>query len=138
VERFTGLDCVVNNAGAGAEGGPIAGVSVDGFDKAITSRPVPGNEVCIRPRAFSVHLLESGTEMRKDFGHSGRLISSVGTPHRLSVLFERFKCRLVTRPLGLPRVERERLDPQTEGTGLLDDVDFTIRDPEGYPAHCGL
>jgi hypothetical protein len=33
---------------------------------------------------------------------SGRLISSVGTPHCLSVLFERFKWRLVTRVLGLP------------------------------------
>src|SRR5207244_2895730 len=36
------------------------------------------------------------------FGHSGRRISAVGTPHRLSVLFERFKWRLVTRVLGLP------------------------------------
>jgi NAD(P)-dependent dehydrogenase (short-subunit alcohol dehydrogenase family) len=35
VERFGGLDCVVNNAGAGAEGGPIAGISVEGFDRAI-------------------------------------------------------------------------------------------------------
>ena len=35
VERFGGLDCVVNNAGAGAEGGPIADISVDGFDRAI-------------------------------------------------------------------------------------------------------
>jgi NAD(P)-dependent dehydrogenase (short-subunit alcohol dehydrogenase family) len=34
VERFGGLDCVVNNAGAGAEGGPI-GISVEGFDRAI-------------------------------------------------------------------------------------------------------
>src|SRR5271166_3045947 len=35
VERFGRLDCVVNNAGAGAEGGPIAGISVEGFDRAI-------------------------------------------------------------------------------------------------------
>src|SRR5580704_2471712 len=35
VERFGGLDCVVNNAGAGAEGGPIANTSVEGFDRAI-------------------------------------------------------------------------------------------------------
>jgi NAD(P)-dependent dehydrogenase (short-subunit alcohol dehydrogenase family) len=32
VERFGRLDCVVNNAGAGGEGGPIAGTSVEGFD----------------------------------------------------------------------------------------------------------
>jgi NAD(P)-dependent dehydrogenase (short-subunit alcohol dehydrogenase family) len=35
VERFGGLDCLVNNAGAAAEGGPIAGISVEGFDRAI-------------------------------------------------------------------------------------------------------
>jgi NAD(P)-dependent dehydrogenase (short-subunit alcohol dehydrogenase family) len=35
VERFGGLDCVVNNAGAGAEGGPIANISVEGFDRSI-------------------------------------------------------------------------------------------------------
>jgi NAD(P)-dependent dehydrogenase (short-subunit alcohol dehydrogenase family) len=31
VERFGRLDCVVNNAGAGGEGGPIAQTSVEGF-----------------------------------------------------------------------------------------------------------
>ena len=31
-----------------------------------------------------------------------RLIGAFGTPHRLSVVFERFKWRLVTRVLGLP------------------------------------
>jgi hypothetical protein len=40
--------------------------------------------------------------MRMGFGHSGRLISLVGTPQRLSVLSEMFKWRLVTRVLGLP------------------------------------
>ena len=35
VERFGGLDCVVNNAGAGGEGGPIAETSVEGFDRSI-------------------------------------------------------------------------------------------------------
>jgi NAD(P)-dependent dehydrogenase (short-subunit alcohol dehydrogenase family) len=35
VERFGRLDCVVNNAGVGGEGGPIAGTSVDGFNKSI-------------------------------------------------------------------------------------------------------
>src|SRR6516165_6235564 len=35
-ERFGRLDCVVNNAGAGGEGGPIAETSVEGFD-----RPAP-------------------------------------------------------------------------------------------------
>jgi NAD(P)-dependent dehydrogenase (short-subunit alcohol dehydrogenase family) len=35
VERFGRLDCVVNNAGAGGEGGPIAGTSVEGFDQSI-------------------------------------------------------------------------------------------------------
>jgi NAD(P)-dependent dehydrogenase (short-subunit alcohol dehydrogenase family) len=35
VERFGRLDCVVNNAGAGAERGPIADISVEGFDRSI-------------------------------------------------------------------------------------------------------
>jgi NAD(P)-dependent dehydrogenase (short-subunit alcohol dehydrogenase family) len=35
VERFGRLDCVVNNAGAGGEGGPIAGTSLEGFNKSI-------------------------------------------------------------------------------------------------------
>jgi NAD(P)-dependent dehydrogenase (short-subunit alcohol dehydrogenase family) len=35
VDRFGRLDCVVNNAGAGGEGGPIAGISVEGFNKSI-------------------------------------------------------------------------------------------------------
>jgi NAD(P)-dependent dehydrogenase (short-subunit alcohol dehydrogenase family) len=35
VERFGGLDSVVNSAGAGAEGGPIANISVAGFDRSI-------------------------------------------------------------------------------------------------------
>jgi NAD(P)-dependent dehydrogenase (short-subunit alcohol dehydrogenase family) len=34
-ERFGRLDCVVNNAGWGGEGGPIAGTSVEGFDRSI-------------------------------------------------------------------------------------------------------
>jgi NAD(P)-dependent dehydrogenase (short-subunit alcohol dehydrogenase family) len=35
VERFGRLDCVVNNAGAGGEGGPIAQTSVERFDRSI-------------------------------------------------------------------------------------------------------
>src|SRR6516162_8097780 len=35
VTRFGRLDCVVNNAGAGGEGGPIAEISVEGFDRSI-------------------------------------------------------------------------------------------------------
>lgn len=35
VERFGRLDCLVNNAGAGGEGGPIAELSVEGFDRSI-------------------------------------------------------------------------------------------------------
>jgi NAD(P)-dependent dehydrogenase (short-subunit alcohol dehydrogenase family) len=35
VERFGAINCVVNNAGAGTEGGPIADISVEGFDRAI-------------------------------------------------------------------------------------------------------
>jgi NAD(P)-dependent dehydrogenase (short-subunit alcohol dehydrogenase family) len=35
VERFGRLDCVVNNAGASGEGGPIAETSVKGFDRSI-------------------------------------------------------------------------------------------------------
>ena len=35
VERFGRLDCLVNNAGAGGEGGPIAQTSGEGFDRSI-------------------------------------------------------------------------------------------------------
>src|ERR1700730_970031 len=35
VERFGGLNCLVNNAGAGTEDRPIADISVEGFDRAI-------------------------------------------------------------------------------------------------------
>jgi NAD(P)-dependent dehydrogenase (short-subunit alcohol dehydrogenase family) len=35
VEHFGKLDCVVNNAGAGGEGGPIEKISVEGFDRTI-------------------------------------------------------------------------------------------------------
>jgi len=35
VERFGRLDCLVNNAGAGGESGPIAQTSVEGFDQSI-------------------------------------------------------------------------------------------------------
>jgi NAD(P)-dependent dehydrogenase (short-subunit alcohol dehydrogenase family) len=35
VERFGRLDCLVNNAGRGAERGPIAEVSVEGFNQTI-------------------------------------------------------------------------------------------------------
>src|SRR6202162_1089545 len=34
-ERFGKLDCVVNNAGVGGEGGPITGTSVEGFNQSI-------------------------------------------------------------------------------------------------------
>jgi NAD(P)-dependent dehydrogenase (short-subunit alcohol dehydrogenase family) len=36
IGRFGRLDCVVNNAGAGGEGGPIAETSVEGFNKSIS------------------------------------------------------------------------------------------------------
>jgi NAD(P)-dependent dehydrogenase (short-subunit alcohol dehydrogenase family) len=35
VERFGQLDCLVNNAGAGGEGGPVADISVEGFDRTV-------------------------------------------------------------------------------------------------------
>jgi NAD(P)-dependent dehydrogenase (short-subunit alcohol dehydrogenase family) len=34
-DHFARLDCVVNNAGWGGEGGPVAGISVEGFDQSI-------------------------------------------------------------------------------------------------------
>jgi NAD(P)-dependent dehydrogenase (short-subunit alcohol dehydrogenase family) len=35
VEHFGRLDCVVNNAGVGGEGGPIAKNSIEGFERSI-------------------------------------------------------------------------------------------------------
>jgi NAD(P)-dependent dehydrogenase (short-subunit alcohol dehydrogenase family) len=34
-QRFGRIDCLVNNAGCGGEGGPIAGMSIEGFDRSI-------------------------------------------------------------------------------------------------------
>ncbi len=56
VERFGRLDCVVNNAGAGGEGGPIARTSVEGFDRSIALllRPFLGIK-------YAVPHMEGGT-----------------------------------------------------------------------------
>jgi NAD(P)-dependent dehydrogenase (short-subunit alcohol dehydrogenase family) len=55
VERFGRLDCVVNNAGVGGEGGPIAGTSVEGFNKSIATvarRNFLRNQVCCPAYAY--------------------------------------------------------------------------------------
>ena len=57
-EHFGRLDCVVNNAGWGGEGGPIAGISVQGFDQSITlllRGPFLGNQVCAPSHAKRDH-----------------------------------------------------------------------------------
>jgi NAD(P)-dependent dehydrogenase (short-subunit alcohol dehydrogenase family) len=56
VDRFSRLDCVVNNAGAGGEGGPIAGTSVEGFNKSITLL-LGGTFLGIK---YAVPLMQSG------------------------------------------------------------------------------
>lgn len=56
-ERFGRLDCVVNNAGAGAEGGPIGGISVEGFDRAIALL-LRGPFLGIK---YAIPCMESGT-----------------------------------------------------------------------------
>jgi NAD(P)-dependent dehydrogenase (short-subunit alcohol dehydrogenase family) len=56
VDRFRRLDCVVNNAGAGGEGGPIAGTSVEGFHKSITLL-LGGTFLGIK---YAVPLMQSG------------------------------------------------------------------------------
>jgi NAD(P)-dependent dehydrogenase (short-subunit alcohol dehydrogenase family) len=56
VDRFGRLDCVVNNAGAGGEGGPIAGTSVEGFNKSIALL-LGGTFLGIK---YGVQLMESG------------------------------------------------------------------------------
>ena len=57
VERFGRLDCVVNNAGAGGEGGPIAETSVEGFDRSIALL-LRGPFLGIK---YAVPLMENGT-----------------------------------------------------------------------------
>jgi NAD(P)-dependent dehydrogenase (short-subunit alcohol dehydrogenase family) len=57
VERFGKLDCVVNNAGAGGEGGPIAGTSIEGFDRSIALL-LRGPFLGIK---YAVSHMESGT-----------------------------------------------------------------------------
>jgi NAD(P)-dependent dehydrogenase (short-subunit alcohol dehydrogenase family) len=56
VDRFGRLDCVVNNAGAGGEGGPIAGTSVEGFNKSIALL-LSGTFLGIK---YGVQLMKSG------------------------------------------------------------------------------
>jgi NAD(P)-dependent dehydrogenase (short-subunit alcohol dehydrogenase family) len=56
VDRFGRLDCVVNNAGASGEGGPIAGTSVEGFNKSIALL-LGGTFLGIK---YGVQLMESG------------------------------------------------------------------------------
>lgn len=54
VERFGRLDCVVNNAGANGEGGPIAGISVEGFNETIAlCLAAPSWELTVPPRLQS-------------------------------------------------------------------------------------
>ena len=57
VERFGRLDCVVNNAGVGGEGGPIANTSVQGFERSIALLLV-GPFLGIK---YSVPHMESGS-----------------------------------------------------------------------------
>jgi len=57
VEHFGRLDCVVNNAGAGGEGGPIAETSVEGFDRS-TALLLRGPFLGIK---YAVPHMESGT-----------------------------------------------------------------------------
>jgi NAD(P)-dependent dehydrogenase (short-subunit alcohol dehydrogenase family) len=57
VERFGRLDCVVNNAGAVGEGGPIAETSVEGFDRS-TALLLRGPFLGIK---YAVPHMESGT-----------------------------------------------------------------------------
>src|SRR3984957_170711 len=55
-ERFGRLDCVVNNAGVGGEGGPIAGTSVEGFNKSLALL-LGGTFLGIK---YAVPLMQSG------------------------------------------------------------------------------
>jgi NAD(P)-dependent dehydrogenase (short-subunit alcohol dehydrogenase family) len=57
VDRFSRLDCVVNNAGAGGEGGPIAGTSVEGFDRSLALL-LRGPFLGIK---YAIPYMESGT-----------------------------------------------------------------------------
>ena len=84
VERFGGLDCVVNNAGAGAEGGPIAGISVEGFDRAIAlllRGPFPGIK-------YAVPHMKNGTIMNiaSVAGLAGGYSSHVYTAAKFGVI----------------------------------------------------
>ena len=56
VDRFRRLDCVVNNAGAIGEGGPIAGTSVEGFNKSVNLL-LGGTFLGIK---YAVPLMQSG------------------------------------------------------------------------------
>ena len=76
----------------------------------------PGNPQESRRDGYTGRPRARNTPFECDMSHRGRPglalvdrrgavdLDTLGTPHRLSVLFERFKWRLVTRVLGLSRI----------------------------------
>ena len=71
VEHFGRLDCVVNNAGAGGEGGPIEQISVEGFDRTIAlllRGTFPGNQIRCPTHARRINY------QHRQRGRSGRRV----------------------------------------------------------------
>jgi NAD(P)-dependent dehydrogenase (short-subunit alcohol dehydrogenase family) len=97
VERFGRLDCVVNNAGAGGEGGPIAGTSVEGFDRSIALL-LRGPFLGIK---YAVPHMQSGTII--NIASVGGLVGGYG-PHAYTAA--KFGVVGLTKSVALELAER--------------------------------
>jgi len=98
VERFGRLDCVVNNAGAGGEGGPIAETSVEGFDRSIALL-LRGPFLGIK---YSVPRMQSGGTIINIASVAG--IMATGSPH--AYVAAKFGVVELTKSVALELAER--------------------------------
>jgi NAD(P)-dependent dehydrogenase (short-subunit alcohol dehydrogenase family) len=98
VERFGTLDCIVNNAGAGGEGGPIAETSVEGFDRSIALL-LRGPFLGIK---YAVPRMQSGGTIINIASVSG--IIAAGSPH--AYVAAKFGVVGLTKTVALELAER--------------------------------
>jgi 3alpha(or 20beta)-hydroxysteroid dehydrogenase len=125
VTRFGKLDCVVNNAGAGGEGGPIAETSVEGFDRSIALL-LRGTFLGIK---CAVPRMQSGGTIINIASVAGIMAS--GSPH--AYVAAKFGVVGLTKSVALELAERGiRVNRHRDlGTGISRDASGTHRSHAG-------